>query len=184
MNLLLRKVFHQFRHFLPVWLAMLLTAWLPDNRLSIRIRGAIVSLFLPGRPKRLLLGRDVTLLGIHGLSIGTHAYFAKGCWINAHGGLTVEDEVKLSPYVVIATTNHTFKRGSVTGGGIHYSEVKIGRGSWIGSHSTVTAGVTIGTGCIVGANSVVTKDIGNNTLVGGVPAKIIRPREEQPGVSS
>lgn len=184
MNTAARKVVYQFRYFLPVWFATLLTAWLPDNRFSIRIRGALVSLFLPGRPRHFLLGRDVTLLGIHALNIGSHVYLAKGCWINAHGTLTIEDEVKFSPYVVVATTNHGFRNGSVTGGGVHYSPVSIGPGSWIGSHSTITAGVSIGTGTVVGANSVVTKDIGDNLLVGGVPAKIIRLRNEESHTST
>ena len=74
--------------------------------------------------------------------------------------------------VVIATLNHEenpSKRGNLVP-----SPVKIGNGVWIGSNVTITPGVTIGDGAIVGAGAVVTKDVAENTIVAGVPAKYIR----------
>jgi acetyltransferase-like isoleucine patch superfamily enzyme len=53
---------------------------------------------------------------------------------------------------------------------------KIGRDVWIGCNSVVLAGVTVGDGAIIAAGSVVTKDVGPFMIVGGVPAKVIRPR--------
>ena len=54
------------------------------------------------------------------------------------------------------------------------SSIKIGNDVWIGSNATVLAGVTIGDGAIVAAGAVVTRDVDENTIVGGVPAKYIR----------
>lgn len=52
--------------------------------------------------------------------------------------------------------------------------VTIGNDVWIGGHSTICPGVTIGDGAVIAAGSVVTKDVPANVVVGGVPAKIIK----------
>ena len=57
---------------------------------------------------------------------------------------------------------------------IRVESIKIGNDVWIGSNATVLAGVTIGDGAIVAAGAVVTRDVDENTIVGGVPAKYIR----------
>lgn len=55
--------------------------------------------------------------------------------------------------------------------------ITIGDDVWIGGHSTILPGVTIGNGAIVAAGAVVTKDVEPNTVVGGVPAKVIKKIE-------
>ena len=97
------QLVYQVRYMLPIWFCFFITCWLPDNRISIAVRGWLVSLFLPGRPKRLTLGRDVTLLNVDNLVIGQDVYFAKSVWVNALGGINIEDEVVVSPYAVIAS---------------------------------------------------------------------------------
>ena len=52
--------------------------------------------------------------------------------------------------------------------------IKIGKNVWIGSNATVLQGVSIGDGAVVAAGAVVTKDVPANTIVGGVPAKVIK----------
>jgi acetyltransferase-like isoleucine patch superfamily enzyme len=105
---------------------------------------------------------------------------AKGTWLNAFGNVEIEDEVMTGPYVVISSSEHGFKDGSCKHGGAHPAPVKIGRGSWLGAHAVVTAGVTIGKGNLIGANAVVTHDTADNVLVGGVPAKVIGGRTDNP----
>ena len=58
-----------------------------------------------------------------------------------------------------------------------YAPIHIGKNVWIGANATVLAGVTIGDGAVVAAGAVVTKDVQTNTIVGGVPAKIIKKIE-------
>lgn len=169
----MNQLYYQMRYALPVWFCLLMTSWLPDNRISIRIRGFLVSFFLPGKPKGLSLGRDITLLGIKSLYIGRNVYLAKGVWINALGGMTIEDEVMLAPYVVAVTTKHTINQGSVFKGGSVFDATKIGFGSWIAAHCCITSGVNIGKGCIIAANSTVIRDVPDNTIYSGVPAKFI-----------
>jgi len=182
MNKVRREIFYQLRFALPVWFLSTLFAWLPDSGPAVRLRGLVVSLALPGRPKRLALGRDVTLLSIDRLKIGNCVYLAKGCWLNAIGGLELEDEVVLAPYVVISTNNHGFRDGSVQRGGAHPAPVRIGFGSWLAAHSVVTAGTSLGKGTLLAANSVATKSFTENSILAGVPAEIIKVRVDNPSL--
>ena len=59
-----------------------------------------------------------------------------------------------------------------------YAPIHIGKNVWIGANATILAGVTIGDGAVVAAGAVVTKDVEPNTIVGGIPAKIIKKIEE------
>ncbi|ENT6819359.1 hypothetical protein ACFD7N_004242 [Vibrio vulnificus] len=180
MNRYLKEIRYQFRYCLPVWFIQSLTAFLPDIGPFIKMRGCLVAFFLPNRPRGFMLGRDVTLLNINRLYIGDCVYIAKGAWLNAIGNIYLDSEVTLSPYVVISSTLHGFKDGSVYRGGSHPAEVSVGFGSWVSSHSVVNAGVAIGKGVVIAANSVVTKSTDDNVILGGVPAKYIKPRIDNP----
>jgi acetyltransferase-like isoleucine patch superfamily enzyme len=180
MKSILLQFYRQFRWILPLWLVQLLTDWLPDNAVTIRLRGLLMRPFIRRCGRNFLCGRRVTLLNTDRMSIGKHVYIATGAWLNAMGGLTLEDEVVLAPYVVISTSTHGFKDGPVRFGGAHPAPVKIGRGSWLAAHAAVRAGVTVGRGVVVGANGVVTKDTPDNVILGGVPAKVIADRVDNP----
>ena len=78
--------------------------------------------------------------------------------------------------MVLATLNHDInpnKRGDM-----QPKPIVIGENVWIGSNSTILPGVTIGKGSIIAAGAVVTKDVDENVVVGGVPAKFIKKIEE------
>jgi maltose O-acetyltransferase len=125
------------------------------------------------------VARNVTFLNSTGINIGNDVYIATGCWIDGIGGLTIEDEVEISPFVVITTSSHCFRNDSVKGGGSRSGPVIIGLGSWIASHVTIAAGTKIGRGTIVAANAVVSKDLPDNIFAAGVPAKVIGPRVDK-----
>ena len=174
----MKQLYYQLRFALPLWLAQLLTNWLPENRATIRIRGALIKPFLGKCGKNLQLARNITFLNPSGITIGDNVYIATGCWIDGIGGLTIGDEVELSPFVVIATSSHCFKANSVRFGGSRRRPVSIGKGTWVASHAVIT-GAIIGSGTIVGANAVVLEDLPSNVIVGGVPAKVIGPRVDK-----
>ena len=169
---------HQLRWALPIWLVGLLTNWLPDNRITLRLRGALARPFIRKCGRGLRLGSHVTLLNTNRLEVGDNVYLARGTWLNCMGGMTVEDEVSLAPYVVISTLQHVFKDGSVHKGGSIARPVTIGRGSWLAAHVSVKCGVRIGKGNLVAANACVVKDTPDNVVVGGVPAKVIGPNQD------
>lgn len=174
---------YQLRFGLPVWIMLILTAWLPDCGPATRLRGLLVSIWLPGRPRQLALGRDVTLLSVDRLDLGRNVYLAKGVWINAIGGVKIGNEVVCGPYVVMSSSNHGFKDDSVQRGGAHPSPISIGKGTWLASHVVVVAGVAVGPGNLVGANSVVTRSSPSNVKLAGVPSDVLGSRTNCPSSS-
>lgn len=108
-----------------------------------------------------------------GLSIGKGAFVNFGCTFLSLGGITVEDDVFIGPHCVLATEYHPEKpeiRHSLL-----TKPIVIKRNAWIGANVTVLAGVTIGENSIIAAGSVVTKDIPDNVVALGSPAKVLRP---------
>jgi len=131
------------------------------------------------------MASGVRLLNSHNIEIGNDVYIAYYAWLNGLGGLIIEDEVVIGPYVTISTLAHCYKNGSFRFGGAKTESVRIGRGSWLAAHVSVSHGVTIGAGCLIAANAAVTNDVPPGMMVGGVPAKVIRPcREEEAQITS
>lgn len=180
MNKFLSEVKYQVRFGLPIWFISVLCCWFPDASPFIKLRGILFSLFLPGRPKNLTVGRDVTLLCVDRLRLGSDVYLAKGTWINAIGGIYIADEVVIAPYVVMSSNNHGFKNGSVKQGGAHPAPIHVGHGTWLAAHTVIAAGVCVGSGNLIAANSVVTKNTESDSVYAGVPAVKIKERTDNP----
>lgn len=155
----------------------MLTAWLPDRPLVFRFRGCLVRPLFKKCGKDFQLGRGVRMLKLERITIGEHVYIAEGCWLGGSAGLNLGDEVMLGPRCLLATANHTFKRGSARYGGSVKAGVRIGRGTWLGAHVVVTPGVEIGSGVAIGANAVVTRNVPDGMIAGGVPARVLRTVE-------
>lgn len=106
------------------------------------------------------------------ITVGKHVFINSCCCFQDQGGVTIGDGVLVGHNVVMATLNHDedpSKRHI-----LHPAPIVVGNNVWIGSNATLLAGVTIGDGAIVAAGAVVTRDVPPNTLVGGVPARIMR----------
>ena len=176
-----KEFVYQLRYAIPLWLLGLSTDWWPNNRVTLPVRGWLYSHFCKRCGRNLQLASGVRWLNANNLEIGDNVYLAYDVWVNSIGGVVLGDEVIVSPYVVIASSNHIRKGRSFRFGGSHSAPIRIGRGSWLGSHVTVTAGVAVGEGSVIGANSVVTKDIPADTLAVGIPARPIRSVEDGTG---
>lgn len=109
------------------------------------------------------------------LVIGRGVFINAGCHFQDHGGITIGDCSQIGHNVVFATLNHYLepeKRRFTYG-----APITIGRGVWIGSNATILQGVTIGDNAVVAAGAVVTRDVPADTIVGGVPARVIKKIE-------
>jgi acetyltransferase-like isoleucine patch superfamily enzyme len=113
------------------------------------------------------------------LTIGHGSYIGRFAHINAARSVVLEDEVLVADRVHISDYQHSFAdptRSVVTQGSTEPRPVRIGAGSWIGVGAVIMPGVSVGRGAIVGANAVVTHDVGEFEIVGGVPAVVIGNR--------
>lgn len=104
--------------------------------------------------------------------IGRNVFINFDCTILDLGGITIEDDVLIAPKVNLLSEGHPISpenRQSLVPGHIH-----IKRNAWIGANATILPGVTVGENAVVAAGAVVSKDVPDNSVVGGIPAEIIK----------
>ena len=106
------------------------------------------------------------------IHVGRNVFINFCCHFQDQGGVYIGDDVLIGSNVVMATINHDMdpeKRH------LHHLEpIHIGSRVWIGANATILPGVTVGDGAIIAAGAVVNKDVPANTVVGGVPARVIK----------
>ena len=124
------------------------------------------------------IDESVTVFTPLHINYGKHTQIGKNVFINFDctfldlGGITIEDNVLIAPNVSLLSEGHPVSpenRHSLTVGRIH-----IKKNAWIGAGATILQGVTIGENSVVAAGAVVSKDVPDNTIVGGIPAKFIK----------
>lgn len=106
------------------------------------------------------------------ITIGKGVFINSGCHFQDQGGIYIGDGSQIGHQVTLATLNHGL--ASTDRLALYPAPITIGANVWIGAAATITPGVRIGNNAIIGAGSVVTKDVEPNTIVAGVPAKMIR----------
>lgn len=115
-----------------------------------------------------------TNLGIF-TRLGKNVFINHDCTFLDMGGITIEDDVMIGPKVCLTTESHPIdpqERKKLL-----VKPIVIKRNAWIGAGATILPGVTVGENSVVAAGAVVTKDVPANTVVGGVPAKVIKTIE-------
>jgi acetyltransferase-like isoleucine patch superfamily enzyme len=124
------------------------------------------------------IDESVTVFTPFHINYGKHTKIGKNVFINFDcvfldlGGITIEDNVLIAPKVSLLTEGHPTAiedRHSLISKPIH-----IKKNAWIGANATILPGVTIGENAIVASGSVVSKDVPDNTLAGGIPAKFLK----------
>jgi len=114
-----------------------------------------------------------------GLVIGNNVGIAQNCFIQVRGMVTIGNDVIFGPNVSIFSENHNFSDPElpVSVQGETKKGVIIEDGVWLGTRVVILDGVTVGKNSIVAAGSIVNKNVAPYTIVGGVPAKILKSRK-------
>lgn len=112
------------------------------------------------------------------VNYGKNTKIGKGVFINFNctmldlGGITIEDGVLIAPNVSLLTEGHPLDPEER-----HFlipKPIRIKKNAWIGAGATILQGLTVGENAVVAAGAVVSKDVSDNTVVGGIPAKVIK----------
>lgn len=106
------------------------------------------------------------------ITLGKDVFINSGCHFQDQGGITIGDGSQIGHKVTLATLNHGIAVEDRHT--LYPAPITIGRNVWIGAGVTVVPGVSIGDNSIVGAGSIVTKNVPENTVVAGVPARVIK----------
>jgi acetyltransferase-like isoleucine patch superfamily enzyme len=116
-----------------------------------------------------------------GIRIGRDSLIGEYTIIRGQGGVTIGDRVYTSPMTQLIAVNHVFDDPSrpFIEQGITAQGIVIEDDVWLGANAVITDGVRVGKGAVVAAGAVVTRDVPPHTVVGGVPAKVIKEIDGQ-----
>lgn len=146
---------------------------LGDDALSNRLRQLILSSF--GNK----FGQGICITGgsyFNGssVSIGDFSFINRDCFFDLNAPVKIGKNVSVGMRTIFVTSHHDTGPQERRAGGVSGKEINILDGAWIGAGATIMPGVTVGRGAIVGAGAVVTKDVADNIVVAGIPAKVIK----------
>ncbi|WP_348533171.1 DapH/DapD/GlmU-related protein [Hymenobacter sp. 5317J-9] len=106
------------------------------------------------------------------IRLGKNVFINHACSFLDIGGITIEDDVMIGPRVNLTSENHPLDPADRTT--LRLLPIVIRRNAWIGAGATILPGVTVGENAVVAAGAVVNRDVPANTVVGGVPAKVVK----------
>lgn len=135
---------------------------------------------LKNKGKHIRIHSRASIRNAQNITMGNNVRITMDCciWAEQNSKIIFGNDVLVGPGVKMFCGNHGTALNGIP---MSFQERKeaditIGNDVWIGANSVITSGVSIGNGAIVAAGSVVTKNVPENTIVGGVPAKIIKTR--------
>lgn len=138
------------------------------NYITLKIRSDHVG-------KGVIVNQHCIIIHTAKLRIGNNVSIGRGSFISAKGGLTIGNNVLIAFDCVILTEKHNYgKKLIIWESGFTTAPVSIGDNVLIGTKAIIMPGVTIGNNVVIGAHSVVTKNVPSNTVVAGIPAKVIK----------
>jgi acetyltransferase-like isoleucine patch superfamily enzyme len=112
------------------------------------------------------------------VSIGAKSVLGQECTISSYRRVAIGRECIVADRVMLIDFDHGMVEieRPIRNQGIYTREVHVGHNVWIGYGACILRGVTVGNNCVIGTNAVVTKDFPDDSVIGGVPAKLIRTR--------
>lgn len=121
---------------------------------------------------------NVFLFNLQNISFGNNISVHPMCYIDGAGTITIKDDVSIAHGSTILSSTHTFSNMDepIKDQPVELKSTSIENNVWIGAKATILYGVSIESGSIVGAGAVVTKSFPENTILGGIPARIIKKR--------
>ena len=108
------------------------------------------------------------------LQIGSNVFVGKNFTVHGNGLVVIENNCDIAPDVTFLTGTHEVGVVERRAGQGQTLDTTVGVGTWIGARTTILPGVKIGKGCVIGAGSLINRDVPDNTMVAGVPAKVIK----------
>ncbi len=125
------------------------------------------------------ISTNVSLLTPQRIHIGKKVGVARDVVLDGRGGLYIGDNTLIGLESLVITSTHNYQRTDIpiSEQGMYTQEIIIGQNCWIAARVILLPGVRIGDGCIIGANAVVTHDIPEYSIAGGIPCKVIKKRE-------
>lgn len=128
-----------------------------------------------GAYSRLIASGSIAILG-KGIEIADNVGIGEFSYIGGAGGVKIGPDCIIGQYFSVHPQNHNFSDPDVVirEQGVTSEGISIGAGCWIGAKVTILDGVKIGNHCVIAAGSVVNKSFPENSVIGGVPAKLIK----------
>lgn len=121
---------------------------------------------------------DVYLRNVQEMDIGNNVSFQPMVYIEAYGGVTIGNDVSIAEGASLFSVNHGFEdmNNPIKDQPLTALPIKIDNNVWIGAKATVLGGVKVASGTIVAAGAIVSRDTQENSIVAGIPAKILKLR--------
>ncbi len=129
-----------------------------------------INKLFPHKGENVDIRTPIAGVNLQKVKIGNNVVIMNGSLMMASGGITIDDDTMIAANVRLISNNHDLDTRSI----ITCLPIHIKRNCWIGAGATILRGITIGENSVVGAGSVVTKDVPDNVIVAGNPAKIIK----------
>jgi len=150
-----------------------------DNYIAMFIRYICLKNCAKSCGQNVAVFSGVYLHRIHQLELGDNVSIHPMCYIDASGGIKIGNDVSIAHSTTILSEEHKFSSVelNIRDQGCELKQTVVDNNVWIGAGCRILAGCKINSGSIVAAGAVVKNEVGNNVIVGGVPAKIIKERK-------
>src|SRR5439155_9686508 len=116
------------------------------------------------------------------VKVGAQVFLGRGVELDVSRLVEIRAHALVAPGVFITDHEHRLRsRRRISTEGCEPAPVTIGEGAWLGAGAIVLPGVRIGEGAVLGAGAVATRDVPDWTIAAGVPARVLRRRDDEPG---